>query len=409
MINIMYCMGRKNPFIVEVYIDKSQFSFVPFELNEMMINVKFTKDDIGASHIYVPKNANDELFNNYSTFHELNDFEFHFLQEAVNLLFDLVLSYNKMRSRKSSSQVEKFNHGKYSNDVMDGVINKVFDGDFTKAFIKDNRTLEFPSDEPSSKDVKITNPKIKHFDNVNAASVMTKIKNEYIVSQHRVGGHMNFFSSQIFDPYQASTSMSISSDKLISIQANDSYIEPVSIEKFKSRIDASKFPRSPSRPSTTVKMVNVTSLEDAMIANSTKCNDTSDASGECNIRSAIEYCKVLSLLLPLSPVSCIIHLPRYARITQRYGAIELSPTSGGYCDVVIQGGNSVISASSSHNDRFIIVNGPHSIQFHNLTFQNFGTDALLGGVMYYSEASFASIEHVVFDSNKAKRGGAIYL
>jgi hypothetical protein len=96
-----------------------------------------------------------------------------------------------------------------------------------------------------------------------------------------------------------------------------------------------------------------------------------------------------------------------SNIIQQFGSIYLS-SSGAYCDIVIQGGDSVISASS-YGDRFITVEGSHTLQFHDITFQNFGSYYLNGGVMYYSDVSSVLINNVIFNSNIGSNGGAIYL
>jgi hypothetical protein len=138
---------------------------------------------------------------------------------------------------------------------------------------------------------------------------------------------------------------------------------------------------------------------------SSNCDDAFDvSSNDCNIRSAVEYCKSVT-----SSVHCIIQLPWYSHITQKHGSIDLSSISGVYYNITIQGGYSVISAGSSHNDRFMSVTGSHTIKFYDLTFENFGNNAVLGGVMYYSEVSLVTITNITFNSNKAQYGGAIYL
>ena len=75
----------------------------------------------------------------------------------------------------------------------------------------------------------------------------------------------------------------------------------------------------------------------------------------------------------------------------------------------MKGRNSVISASSSHQDRFITVTGGHTIEFYDVTFKHFGTYTLLGGVMYYNESKSVSIVNCNFHNNTAEFGGAIYL
>lgn len=230
-----------------------------------------------------------------------------------------------------------------------------------------NGALNYPDYENA-----VSAPKIMEFDNI-------------IASNHTENRNSN---APLFDGHHISAAI----DNLSSIHDN---LQHVTTWKSNGRNAASSRP-SYQFSSSTPKIVNVTSLDDSALANTSNCDDTFDISSrKCNLRSAIEYCKVLS------SVSCIIHLPLYSHITQRYGAIDLSSTSGAYCDIVIEGGNSMISASSSQNDRFIIVTGSRTIQFYNLEFQNFGKNSLLGGVMYFSAVLFASVKNVTFERNAA--------
>lgn len=87
----MCSIGRKsNKFAVEVLIDKSLFSFIPIELNEIVIKIKFSNQDRGTSHIHAVENSNSDLVNNHTTVRELEEFEFQLVEEAVDLIFKTV-------------------------------------------------------------------------------------------------------------------------------------------------------------------------------------------------------------------------------------------------------------------------------------------------------------------------------
>lgn len=379
--NIVCFLAQDNAkLVVDFLIDKSQLSCVPTEMVEMIIKVKFSNEDSGASHIYAPKNVDDDLIANHTSFRELEEFEFQMLRETMDFMFNRLLN-DKFAHKGISTQLSS----------LEKVLERI---DNTEEIL--NRPLANQISY-NVENLKMSNGAIDFADNVKVDSLaITKFKD--IVSSNKTEAAI--MNSPLDGEHQVLTIL----DSVPSFHDNQQHtIVKESNTRINSDVNNLQLPIRPYNFSPlSTSTVNVVSLEDTVFANTSNCDDNISPS-KCNLRSAIEYCKVRSC------VSCIIQLPLYSHVIQRYGAIKLSSTAGTYCDIVIQGGNSVISASSSHNDRFMTVTGPHALQFYDMEFERFGNSTLLGGVMYFSEISFTTVTNVTFDSNTALSGGAIYL
>lgn len=282
LINIIGSMGRKSDtFLAELLIDRSQFSLAPVELDEIVLKVKFLNEDSGASRIYVPVNADDELSNNDTNFRDLEKFEFHMLQETIGLVFNLVKYEAK---NKETNYVNKITQttGELSSDRIDVGIRNIWNEALGKTEVS-------PTDNSQHSSIQSTNAAITYFNNEDESFESTIKFDEMFSTASLTSRNMNFLSSSV--------------DNTSSIVTNHENEDGVNIKESNSQVLSLDFPRSPVSP-TAVKIVKVTSLEDTVTATANNCDDLFDISSrECNIRSAIEYCRVLS------SVRCIIQLP----------------------------------------------------------------------------------------------------
>jgi hypothetical protein len=149
----------------------------------------------------------------------------------------------------------------------------------------------------------------------------------------------------------------------------------------------------------TFTTVTITSLSDTSTSYASDCDPTT-SNANCNLRSAFKYCQSIS-------VKCIIDIPFNFTIILQYGSISVSSTTN---DIILEGHQSLISASDNHNDRFLKLNGCKNIEIRDLTIKKFGTaQSLQGGVIYATKLSSLTISNVIFNQNCGYKGGAIYM
>jgi hypothetical protein len=148
--------------------------------------------------------------------------------------------------------------------------------------------------------------------------------------------------------------------------------------------------------------VNITSLVDTSTSNVTYCNPTT-ATTNCNLRSAFAYCQSIS-------GGCIINIPYKSSISLQYGQITLLSVS----NLILEGHQSVITASDTQKHRFLTLKYCQNIQFRDLTIQKFGAIVvpganLYGGVIYTQGSKYIVIYNVIFANNIAYLGGVFYM
>jgi hypothetical protein len=155
----------------------------------------------------------------------------------------------------------------------------------------------------------------------------------------------------------------------------------------------------PTSQPTFHSFVTISSFLDTSSAYASYCNPATPTAN-CNLRSAFAYCQSIS-------IRCTIDIPFKSSIVLQYGEISLSSES----NIILEGHQSVISASDGHNGRFLTLNGCENIEIHDLTIEKFGEPAngIYGGSMYISASSDIVISNVTFNDSEAYIGGVLYM
>ena len=163
-------------------------------------------------------------------------------------------------------------------------------------------------------------------------------------------------------------------------------------------------------------------LEDSA-ANASQCTSTTAGlfsapyTGECNLRSALEYCSLLdrssfnecSVRLPSSPGGAEVH------VDPQYGELRITPSANS-ASVSLYGSGCNISPVGYGTTRLFVVDATsasvpagYSLQIYNVSVLGFGDESLDGGALHVSGAVEIQLTDVSFIDNIGMSGGAVYL
>ena len=151
--------------------------------------------------------------------------------------------------------------------------------------------------------------------------------------------------------------------------------------------------------------------------------NTSDIfSGNCNLRSAVEYCGTLDQSVTLE---CAIHLPTSAdevstqvTINSIYGEISVSPTVDSVSLSLFGHGASIVGILGSRDSvrtRFfsVVADGSslqsYSFNMYNTSLSGFEHESGNGGVIYATGEIFVNMDHVSISGGRGSNGGALFV